>query len=235
MAQVSLFAVICLSLLYFIYGRELVRQVETSDRYYIGVGIKFNGVTTVGSVLFDGPAYKVGIKEGDIILAVNSQPVAGLNAEEISRLLQNGWPRSVVNLKVLRTNPTVHEFEVQITRRVIDRAEWVSFVRPLTSGSEIRDGQVSFYSKVTEDKSRSTFRYFCRIQNKGEREYTIAWEVLDEIYGQRISVQLKPGEVKEFSQESPRVPKVLVGFTSIYSEITPIARGVASGYVPDKF
>ena len=67
-------------------------------------GLKQGGGSLVGDVSPDGPAAKAGLKKGDVILAVNGQPVQATNQLQLQ--ISTMAPGTTVDLKVFRDGMT---------------------------------------------------------------------------------------------------------------------------------
>ena len=71
---------------------------------FVGIGIEIgvrNGRLTVIAPLYGGPAYKAGIKSGDVIAAIDGMDVNEIAIDELFRRMR-GEPGSVVKLTILR-------------------------------------------------------------------------------------------------------------------------------------
>lgn len=93
-------------------------KVQTSGEFGglgVVIGMK-NGVLTVISPIDDTPAYKAGIKAGDIILKINNHATIDMTLDEAVNLMR-GKPGTKVTLTIVRKGKK--PFEVTITRGII--------------------------------------------------------------------------------------------------------------------
>ncbi|MDR1561357.1 MAG: S41 family peptidase [Holosporaceae bacterium] len=84
-----------------------------------GLGIEITideGFIRIISPIDDTPAYKAGIKSGDLIIYINDECINGITAEEALDKLR-GKPKTKVKLKIKRENKS--PFDVEIIRDVI--------------------------------------------------------------------------------------------------------------------
>ncbi|MEZ7901615.1 MAG: carboxyl-terminal processing protease [Flavobacteriales bacterium] len=100
--------------------RKYNREEEELRGEFAGVGVKFiilNDTLNVTNVIADGPSSRAGIKNGDIILKIDTSQVAGVNLKnnQVMKLLK-GKPSTEVTVKILRNNQV---FDKEIVRGLI--------------------------------------------------------------------------------------------------------------------
>ncbi len=92
---------------------------EQTDGEFGGIGIEMmvdEGLVRVISPIDDTPAYKAGLKSGDLIIYIDDECINGITSEEaVSKL--RGKPKSKVKLKIKRGDKT--PFDVVIERDII--------------------------------------------------------------------------------------------------------------------
>ncbi len=91
------------------------------------IGIREN-ILTVISPLKNTPAYKAGVKSGDIILEINGNITADMSVEEAVKLIR-GERGTKVKLTLFRDNNGGEPFSVEIVRDVIDIPATDSYLR----------------------------------------------------------------------------------------------------------
>ena len=110
----------------------------------ISVGMK-DGVLTVIAPLKDTPAYKAGIKAGDIILKIDNQATIGMSIDDSVKIMR-GKPKTDILLTIIRKKEP-KPLEIKITRDIIK----IQSVYTKTIGENILYVLVtSFDQKVVE-------------------------------------------------------------------------------------
>ncbi len=116
----------------FFDAREYQLMREEQKGHYYGVGMQVspqpNGKTAVKAPFPGSPAYKVGIRPGDILVSVNDKSTDGLNTTEIADLLKG--PRGTpVKIVISREGaPDYMTFTVirdEISRKSVQDAFWI--------------------------------------------------------------------------------------------------------------
>jgi len=112
--------------------REYQVMMEDQKGHYYGVGMQVgplaNGKTAVKAPFPGSPAYKVGLRPGDVIVAVNDKSTENLNTTEIADMLKG--PRGTqVKIVVSREGaPDYMSFTVirdEIYRKSVQDAFWI--------------------------------------------------------------------------------------------------------------
>ncbi|MGA9885666.1 MAG: S41 family peptidase [Candidatus Acidiferrales bacterium] len=114
--------------------KEYAAFLEQEQGRYYGVGMVIeqggNGQTLVQVPFVNSPAYKAGIRPGDVILKVDGKSCAGLNTSEVANLLRGakGTPVTIT----LGREGWAKPIEVTVTRAEIPRpaVEYTAMVRP---------------------------------------------------------------------------------------------------------
>jgi len=138
----------------FLDAREYKLMREEQKGHYYGVGMQVspqpNGKTAVKAPFPGSPAYKAGIRPGDIIVAVDGKPAEGLNTTEIADLLK-GPQGTPVKIAISREGaPDLMVFTVirdEISRKSVQDAFWIkpgyAYLKILsfgeTTGREMED------------------------------------------------------------------------------------------------
>jgi carboxyl-terminal processing protease len=116
----------------FFDAREYQLMREEQKGHYYGVGMQVspqpNGKTAIKAPFPGSPAYKVGIRPGDVIVSVNDKSAEGLNTTEIADLLRG--PRGTP-VKIVISREGVTDFMVftvirdEISRKSVQDAFWI--------------------------------------------------------------------------------------------------------------
>ena len=138
----------------FFDAREYQLMREEQKGHYYGVGMQVgpqpNGKTAVKAPFPGSPAYKVGIRPGDILVSVNDRSTDGLNTTEIADMLKGprGTPVKIVISR--EGSPDLMVFTVirdEISRKSVQDAFWIkpgyAYLKILgfgeTTGREMED------------------------------------------------------------------------------------------------
>jgi len=148
----------------FFDAREYQLMREDQKGHYYGVGMQVgpqpNGKTAVKAPFPGSPAYRAGIRPGDIIISVNDHPTENLNTTEIADLLKG--PRgTAVKIVISREGtPDFMTFTVvrdEISRKSVQDAFWVkpgiAFVKILSFNETTSKELIENLRRLKPDES----------------------------------------------------------------------------------
>lgn len=142
----------------YLTAEEMRELSDTTTGRFGGVGLIISKVergVEVVSPIEDTPAYKAGVSAGDIIIAIEGEPVVDLNIDEVVKILR-GEPGSGVTITILRGKQL--EFDVQIVRGII---EVPTVKRDIISG-KIAYLRIIQFTPLTAGKVKEAIRFFER-------------------------------------------------------------------------
>jgi carboxyl-terminal processing protease len=128
-----------------------------------GIGIQIGFIDkrlAVIAPLKDTPAYRAGLKAGDLILAIGDQETAGMSLPEAQELIR-GSQGSVVNLTILRKeNEDPKEFSIIRGKILIKSVEW-----------ETREGEIVYLKllRFTEQTNKEWDKAVSEIRTQGPK------------------------------------------------------------------
>lgn len=103
----------------YLSGSALSSLQMSTEGEFGGIGIEMisdEGLIKIISPIDDTPAYKAGLKSGDLIIGINDEYVGAMTQEEMITKLR-GAPKTEVILKIKRANKV--PFNVAVTRELI--------------------------------------------------------------------------------------------------------------------
>ncbi len=137
-------------------------QIRTRGEFG-GLGIEVtmeNGLVKVVSPIDDTPAYRAGLKPGDLITHLDTEPVQGLSLSEAVEKMR-GKVGSELTLTIRRgvTKP----FNVKLTRAIIK----IRSVRSRMEGNDVAYIRITTFSEKTEKGVKDALK---RLQNKTKQK-----------------------------------------------------------------
>lgn len=139
-------------------GAREAREHRSNRSGFGGIGIKFDligGEARITEVVEDGPAAKTGLRVGDVIAAIDGDPLRGLGRSEISNRLRGAVATEVV-LSLRRGGQGL-----QFTLRR-------SLIVPQTVTSEVKGGIAHF--KITSFNQRTAYSLESQLTEIRERQ-----------------------------------------------------------------
>jgi len=88
---------------------EFQELLEFTSGDFVGIGVyvaEENGYVKITELIEGGPAHRMGIKPGDVILEVDGQDAEGLSMEDVAALIR-GEAGTYVKLKIKRENAVI--------------------------------------------------------------------------------------------------------------------------------
>ena len=128
---------------YYMNGKEFSDFKEKSQGNYMGIGIQVavkDGKIVVISPIQGGPAEKVGIKTGDIILKVNGEQVSGNELDKAVSMMKGATKE---NIKLTLYREGKGEFDVDVMRDVI---------KTVNVKSEMINGDIGYIEVLAFDE-----------------------------------------------------------------------------------
>ncbi len=100
--------------------REFARMEEEQSSHYYGVGMEIRGQgshTVIWLPFAGSPAYRAGLRPGDVIVGINGKSAQGLNTNQIADLLK-GPKGTAVRIAVMRQGHS-HPLNFSVTRAAV--------------------------------------------------------------------------------------------------------------------
>ncbi|MDD5406091.1 MAG: S41 family peptidase [Sulfurovaceae bacterium] len=119
----------------------------------ISVGIKDNILTVIAPIQ-DTPAYKAGVKAGDIIIKLNNKATMGMSIDDAVAIMR-GKPGTSINLTIVRKDKP-KPLEIKVTRAII---KVQSVFAKQVDGNILYIQVTSFDQKVVDDVKKVLKKY----------------------------------------------------------------------------
>ena len=195
------------------YTKEEYQEIlqSTAGKYY-GIGalvsqnIKTN-IITINAVFKDAPAYKAGMKAGDVIYKVDDKDVTGKNVDEVVSMMK-GEKGTKVKITVYRasTEKYVDLFIIRdevkvptIEYKMLDKKNKIGYVQILEF-DEVTSEQ--FKKAIKTLKKQGMKKIVFDVRNNPGGSYSTVCEILDEILPEGTLVFTKDKYGKEEKQVS---------------------------------
>ena len=142
-------------------------QVDTSGKFG-GLGIQITmdeGFIKIISPIDDTPAYKAGLKAGDLITQINNTPVLGLTLKEAVDLMR-GRPGSKITITIAREEVDI--FDVTLIREII-KIPSVKY----EIYNDVGYLRISSFTEETEDELSKAIKKIKKDLNNDESGYIL--------------------------------------------------------------
>ncbi|MEI9972784.1 MAG: S41 family peptidase [Ignavibacteriota bacterium] len=215
---------------------------EDQEGHYFGVGMEVrqqNGKTVVTSPFSGSPAWKAGLRPGDVIVSVNDKSTDGLNTTEVADLLKG--PRgSRVKVVVSREGaPDYISFALvrdEISRKSVQDAFWlqpgVAYVKILNFGDTTGQELVSTLSTLERGHDQG-------VGSRSPRQpgglLNTAVEVADPLFaeGRGGGIAIRPIVAEESVRGVQRQSRAGLSHRSAGGPHVGIGREIVSGALQD--
>lgn len=159
------------------YTKEQTEEfLKSRQENFVGIGITttLNGTTnslTIINVTENSPAWKAGVRTGDVVYKVNGIEVLKYNAVEFGELLTDMDSNPIIELEIRRLG---EDYKFRIQKRNIDYDyvdyelidEWLPYIK-ITSFSGDADGQVAKAIKTMDNEIKETNMLVLDLRNNG--------------------------------------------------------------------
>ena len=215
-----------------LYTEKQTKILEEDLRgYFCGVGMEIgirNNVLTVISPLEDTPAFKAGIKAGDIILKINGEDTENMNLEEAVSKIRGECGKEVV-LTIIREGwESEKEFKIKRTEIKISAVKY-EFIKPDIGHIKIISFSLNtipeFLNAYSNLKKQGAKKFILDLRNNPGGYLEVAIR-LSEYFLPRGKIILK--ELWGKTQEEKIIRSEGPGTLSKYKMVVLINRGSAS-------
>lgn len=206
---------------------EMSAEMDETNGNYVGIGIymtvnSLEGTITVTEPMEGSPAEEVGLKTGDMIIAVNDEEVTTDNVSNMSNKIK-GEEGTKVKLKIKRGEET---FEVEVERKRIVVSHTKADIKENSIGyiqiSDFEGGTaVEFQKKYEELKKKNIKSLIIDLRGNGGGVVDEALSILNMICDQNstllITVDKSGKEEQTKSKQTPIIDVPVIVLTNGYS------------------
>lgn len=193
---------------------NIVTMFDNNGQEYSNADQKLTGLVVLRKLLKNGPAEAAGLRDMDVVVGLDGRD--GPPSEQVlNDAIRSGKEGEMVRLKIRRIDKdgnTLNEFEIDVRRGIIDRVSWLTMDTWITGGSRGQCGpnecdyNVSFNSRVHEDKASGKFVYDYKIENSGTKAVMVKWEAL-KLVGVKSEVLVASDGFEQLQFSSPDFPE----------------------------
>ena len=206
---------------------EMSVEMDETNGNYVGIGIymtvnSLEGTITVTEPMEGSPAEEVGLKTGDMIIAVNDEEVTTDNVSNMSNKIK-GEEGTKVKLKIKRGEET---FEVEVERKRIVVSHTKADIKENSIGyiqiSDFEGGTaVEFQKRYEELKKKNIKSLIIDLRGNGGGVVDEALSILNMICDQNstllITVDKSGKEEQTKSKQTPIIDVPVIVLTNGYS------------------
>ena len=206
---------------------EMSVEMDETNGKYVGIGIymtvnSLEGTITVTEPMEGSPAEEVGLKTGDMIIAVNDEEVTTDNVSNMSNKIK-GEEGTKVKLKIKRGEET---FEVEVERKRIVVSHTKADIKENSIGyiqiSDFEGGTaVEFQKRYEELKKKNIKSLIIDLRGNGGGVVDEALSILNMICDQNstllITVDKSGKEEQTKSKQTPIIDVPVIVLTNGYS------------------
>ncbi len=129
-------------------GDEFKKFMDVVNNEYVGIGVVLNtlkGRVVIESVMTEGPAFKVGLKAGDIIDSINGEDVSTYNINRIGKLTR-GKEGSKLYLGIIRSGKKL-SFEI-LREKITLESAWTKDIKEFVPSLSDENAKKIGYIKI---------------------------------------------------------------------------------------
>lgn len=205
---------------------------------FVGIGVQVEAATEgikINSTIYDSPAYKIGLKSGDIITEADGKSLKGLSVEEGTKLIK-GEAGTSVSLVVKRgdklLNYTVERKEIvsaTVESKMVDNTAYMVVT---TFGENTAS---EFKTELTKMQKLNPQSYIIDLRYNGGGLLTTALDLAGYFIGNSSAIQIenKTGSKVSLSAESNNSMRINKPVIFLTNEYTASASEILSGAVRD--